>query len=629
MKTTTQGTPHLPTPPTFGSIEVSAVDGSTMLENVPEDKNSFLNLDFSHKNGFSFLSDTLKTLDMPPDMINFAEIFSKLFSATEEMTKDSNFLQTELTNFALAMQKLIRVIDAAPTNSFDQLISGLLVFIEFFKKGEETLPIQRNASSPTKSPRPITIIPKIAKFGKKNPRLIQPQIFTNKSTNQTKSITASLLPPLNIENEKNSTKTQNQNNFENDETILLLAKFLLSKAIYATSTNNKSLEKSEILINLISSEKDNSLTIPTKTCATAALCRMATDKTIKEQISKSSNFVEFLFSYLETEREQCNIHFLTQIVSLLRIISNEEIKTRVSTSFVRILRIFPTYHLIVLNICYFFASTCSDAAVRNSIISEFDSEVILTLFLQLLSIFKNSENITTRISFILSTLYEKEFDIQSVASEVSDPVSISVTLELLPDISTKKAAISLVILVASLARNKECIKMLKAQFSSLFRSTNILLDPEVSLNVINLTRLFVEQGENIKIPDLFARVEDWLSCEDERVNEAALSLLYELSQYVKLPTNAVKATIPFIGDSKHKLSFLALHVLAVSSGDKELVGYGQKIDLRVMKAIQEEELDEGTIKEIANLFQGPLRCVFSEQTLDDARAFDDLAIATV
>ena len=161
------------------------------------------------------------------------------------------------------------------------------------------------------------------------------------------------------------------------------------------------------------------------------------------------------------------------------------------------------------------------------------------------------------------------------------------------------------------------------------RTKSIFYEAKVAVNVIALSRIFVQNGENIRQKELESRIEDWLSVEDDSVVEGALSLVFELCKFEMTPFDLLQAILPFVGDDKPNLSYLAIHILSCSAEDPNLEQLGPKIDMRIKKTISVEELDEGTVHDLAEFIIHAPRSIFSQSTLDDCCAFDDLAIATV
>ena len=647
MKTTIPGYLYLPKQPKMDEISVSKVSDLLLLETPSDNENSFLQIQISKDKHTQILTDLLRIVDQPPDMISFEQLFAgyKRIFGNFSSEFDFSVYMNEIQPISYLLYKLISFVELISLEQFPILIQTTTTFIQFINKYSKNAP--QNAVFPQNTPlKPIKMpsskpVIKSPHFSNKNIKIVQPRVVTNKSYILHAAALNDVLPPLSDD--------VSQHTGGNDDCLILL-KLLLSKSLFYCYKRKKLAneelndETKEYLTFLTSNllndlNKTNETNILTKIYSAASLSTFVTHKQFKdfltqEQIMHIYDLLENEVHNILTDEKQTKdyIQYYTQIISLVRILSDSEdsqIRTKICTQFYKILDALPTSQNIVLNVLQYFCNAFNDTNVRNAIISQFECESILTLFLELLSNFKNNENIITRVCYVLYIFNTNEFDFQNIAAELKEPISIAVTLQILPELQTVNAANAVLSLIGSFAKNKQCIPILRDSITNIFTPKSIFYEAKVAVNVIALSRIFVQNGENIRQKELESRIEDWLSVEDDSVVEGALSLVFELCKFEMTPFDLLQAILPFVGDDKPNLSYLAIHILSCSAEDPNLEQLGPKIDMRIKKTISVEELDEGTVHDLAEFIIHAPRSIFSQSTLDDCCAFDDLAIATV
>lgn len=616
MKTTTEGSPYLPLDPVVPRVTPSPLTEDKLhapeITEIPFVVSEPKGLSRSDS---SIFEDFATQLESPSDMIDFHSLLAKFNSDCSEISDKGSYSSSDAKVLPRMITLLLKVIEAIPTDDLVNLITGFQNLTSTMHSKPSTPSLAR-----LKSPKPIINIPIVKGQEKKGPKLITPRIIQPKAVN-----THQPLAPL-----------ADLNHPQDSESILNLINFVIAKAsyLYTASISAKDNRIIEQIVNFCVNVLPPQNHISTRIYAAAVLSNISKDSKLSQIFINSPNWSQAVTQCFNTELEINDSvnQFLLYMISFLNYISNNNSsesqlpKANIIVLIIKILRDYTKNSNIVLQCLSFLEKCCDDAVSRSTAITEYSPEDLIEIFLTALNNHKINETIVTRIAYIFSVFMDKEFDFANAITTVSSPFTISLVFDVLKQSASAKCVESLTALISCLISIKQCLQIVIKNVSSLLQTSKPFMAVTSAMIILETLRQLA-RATPVDTATILKPLEDWLATGDSEVIRLALSLCYDLSEN-GMPLEYAHIVLPFVGDERMDLSFLAIRAIAAAAKDPMIESLGEKIDSRVKRVIGHEELDQGTVAELGKLFENLPQGILSDETLDDARAFDDLAIYT-
>lgn len=613
MKTTIEGSPYSPPDPVVPRVLPSPISEDKIrppeITEIPFVVSEPKPLTRSNSSTFD---DMAQQLENPADMIDFHPLLSQFCDNCIEISNNNSISSSDSKILPKMISSLLKVIEAIPTEDLLYLINGFQSLTTVMHSKPSTPSLAR-----LKSPKPITIIPVVKGQEKKGPKLITPRLMQAKPVN-----THQPLAPL-----------TDLGHSQDLDSLLNLINFVIVKASYHFTESLPPIDKKtyESIANFCFSTISHQNHISTRIYSAAVLSNLSKDKESLTCIYTMPNWTQTVTNCLSSEIEQ-NDSFKQFIIYLISFINNVSAdktsenlipQSNISIMLFKILKQLSNDAQVVLRCFCFLSKSCNDASSRSDAITEFGSEDLIGIFLSVIDNFRDDEAIISRSCFILSEFVDKEFDFSNAVSTAN----LSVIFDSLKTAKNTGCVESLTALIACLISVKSCIPLISKNLVSLLQTSKPFLSV-TSCPIILETLRTLCRATTVDSATVLRPLDDWLSTGDTEIEKLALCLCFDVSEY-GIPLDVAQIVLPYVGDDRKDLSFLAIRVISGAAKDPMISSLSEKIDSRVKRVIENEELDQGTVSELGKLFESLPQGVLSEQTLDDARAFDDLAIYTI
>jgi hypothetical protein len=321
-------------------------------------------------------------------------------------------------------------------------------------------------------------------------------------------------------------------------------------------------------------------TVTGKVFAAAALFRLCLREDLRRMILNLPAVMDVL-RFLRDLDDTAFTPLSVQLVGLLRLLADSpEFHDRfsveeVSILLIQTLRVVPTYQTVVLNV-YSFLALPPAQKVLPALFQEFGEKLIIILSLQILGMSRADSSVPICICDWLSAVIKRFEHVSFIASEISEPVDISICAEFLNPNSAPPVLKSVLHLIGGFSLNSICARILaqRREFASLLAKPSIVEDVDTCRLLLNVVERFTFHNQHYCPSKLVAALPSLLRAADVGILRCAVRIVHHIvneKHSFLVDLGVPDLVVPLIASDDLVLSWLALRTigqLALAFGEQ-------------------------------------------------------------
>jgi hypothetical protein len=271
--------------------------------------------------------------------------------------------------------------------------------------------------------------------------------------------------------------------------------------------------------------------------ACAALVQCASRPGVRATLFKSPSILDLLLLFqMEDEDDTPVGQLFVQLIALLRILADDPSFSifpieEVCDCLIRTVRVFPTYHSLVINTFAFLMLFRNVKNLYEHILGEFTEQVILVLSLQILSMSRTAPPVVAVICGWLADLVERTDALASVAARIFDPLDISVCAEFLGAQNEPAVLVPILHLIACFALDQGCATLFSSrkEIPALFARQAVCENAVVMEQLMNVVERITFHLPGYAPPKLVYAIPNILASPDPLVVQMGLRVLCQIA----------------------------------------------------------------------------------------------------